>query len=211
MADYKQITSFIRKWEGGLSKSKTDTASSYPVPDGSGNHTNKGITWKTFESLAPKLGYKATPQLFYAMPDDIWGKIFKQGYWDVIRGDEIKSQAIAETLIDFAWNAGPGRAVQQLQKYLGLPVTFRMDNVTLLRINNANEQALHEGFSERKKAWYKGLKNQQANQAGWKKRLDDLYTVTKEKLGKLGNGKTILLVGLGFGMLMLGISYLNSK
>ena len=91
MADYRQITGWIKKWEGGLSKSKSDYASKFPVPDGSSYHTNEGVTWKTFETLAPKLSYSATPQLFYAMPDDVWGKIFKYGYWDVI--SEMRSRA----------------------------------------------------------------------------------------------------------------------
>jgi len=213
MADHRQITSFIRKWEGGLSKSKNDSASADPVPDGSGYHTNKGITWRTFKSLAPKLGYIATPNLFYAMPDEIWDKIFKYGYWNVIRGDEIKSQAVADTLVDYAWNAGPGRAIQQLQKYLGLPQNNRMDNATLAAVNRANEQALHEGFSKYKEAWYKSL-HQSANEAGWMNRLDDLYAVTRKKLADLGANKTVLMlvgVGIGFGALLLTINYLSSK
>jgi len=213
MADHRQITSFIRKWEGGLSKSKKDSASADPVPDGSGYHTNKGITWKTFKSLAPKLGYIATPKLFYGMPDEIWDKIFKYGYWNVIRGDEIKSQAVADTLVDYAWNAGPGRAIQQLQKYLGLPQNNRMDNATLAAVNRANEQALHEGFSKYKEAWYKSL-HQSANEAGWMNRLDDLYAVTRKKLADLGANKTVLMlvgVGIGFGALLLTINYLSSK
>ena len=212
MADYRQITGWIKKWEGGLSKSKSDYASKFPVPDGSGYHTNEGVTWKTFETLAPKLSYSATPQLFYAMPDDVWGKIFKYGFWDVTRGDEIKSQAIAETLADWAWASGSGIAILQLQGLLFLQTqlaairaqalaekrslsqllsaqlhkvgvtSYAMDNKTLSTLNSADEKTFHETFSYYKQDWYLSLPGQQANYAGWKNRLGDLYNVTQQKL-----------------------------
>jgi lysozyme family protein len=202
MADYKQVTDWIKKWEGGKSKATTDSAKSFPVPDGSGYHTNKGVTWKTFTSLAPKLGYVATPALFYAMPDSVWDKIFRNGYWNVIRGDEIKSQAIAETLVDFAWGAGPGRAIQQLQKYLKLPQTYKMDAKTLHVVNTANEKQLHEGFSNAKAAYYLSLPNQQANYNGWRNRLTDLYNTTVKKLGK---GAVLSIAGIVAGSVTLGL------
>jgi hypothetical protein len=41
---------YILKWEGGLSKHPRDSAARHPLPDGSGYHTNKGITWRVFRS-----------------------------------------------------------------------------------------------------------------------------------------------------------------
>lgn len=201
MADYKQMVSWIKKWEGGLSKATTDSASKDPVPDGSGYHTNKGVTWTTFKSLASKLGYDATPALFYKMPDDIWGKIFKIGYWDPIAGDNIKSQAIAETMADWAWGAGPGTAVKNLKKYLGVTQTTTMDSATLALVNSKDEQSFLKGLSDYKKNWYLTLPNQQANYAGWANRLNDLYKVTLGKIGtagKIGIIAIIALVGIGF-------------
>ena len=187
MADYTKMISWIKKWEGGLSKAKTDSASSYPVPDGSGYHTNKGVTWKSFEALAPKLGYTATPALFYKMPDDIWGRIFKVGYWDPINGDNIKSQAIAETLADWAWGAGPGTAIKKLKEFLGLPSSYTMDAATLAKVNAPapNEKDFLKRLSDYKLKWYTSLPGQSANYSGWTNRLNDLYKTT---LGKVGTG-----------------------
>ena len=42
---------YILKWEGGLSKHPRDSAARHPLPDGSGYHTNKGITWRVFRSI----------------------------------------------------------------------------------------------------------------------------------------------------------------
>jgi lysozyme family protein len=97
MANFNQVNlKYIKRWEGGLSKDPKDKASAFPVPDGSGHHTNKGVTWATFTGLASEVGYKATPQLFYNMPDNIWLAIYKIGYWNPVQGDKINSQGIAE-------------------------------------------------------------------------------------------------------------------
>lgn len=212
MADYKQIVPWIKKWEGGLSKATTDSASSYPVPDGSGYHTNKGVTWRTFESLGSKLGYTPTPALFYQMPDDIWGKIFKQGYWDPIGGDKINSQGIAETIADWGWGAGPGTAVKNVKKYLGVAQTTTMDTATINLINSKNEKQLHDGLSAFKKNWYLTLPNQSANYNGWANRLNDLYKVTVGKIGTAGAiGILGVLVAFSIGLLIFSTSTSEKK
>jgi len=118
MANYRLIIPHILQSEGGLSKNPNDNASAYPVPDGSGYHTNKGVTWKTFVDLASKIGYTATPKLFYAMPSDIWGKIYKLGYWDQFRGDTIQAQAVANMFADGFWIGGGAKQVKAVQTFL---------------------------------------------------------------------------------------------
>ena len=112
MADYKIVVPHILKSEGGLSKNPNDNASAYPVPDGSGYHTNKGVTWLTFVNLAPKIGYAVSPKLFYEMPSDLWGQIFKQGYWNQFLGDTISAQAVANMFADGFWIGGGSKQVK---------------------------------------------------------------------------------------------------
>jgi len=47
MADINKVNfDYIKRWEGGLSKHPKDPAAKYPVPDGSGYHTNiGGVLW----------------------------------------------------------------------------------------------------------------------------------------------------------------------
>jgi len=113
MAVYTKIVSFIKAKEGGLSSTTTDTASKNPSNCGKGSnglpyHTNKGVTWSTFKGLSSKLGYSASCDNFVKMPDDIWGKIYKDGYWNPMQGDRIKNQAIANTFVEMAWGSGVG-------------------------------------------------------------------------------------------------------
>lgn len=176
MADWTKIVANIRKEEGGLSRAQSDSARYNPVPDGSGYHTNKGIQWKTFKDSASIIGYDPTPKLFYDMPDHIWNAIFKRVYWDAIGGDHIKSQAIANTLADFAWGAGPYAAGLTVQKVLGFKGKD-LDGIiglkkTVPAINQAKEKVLFDKLTQAKKAYYLSLPGQQANYIGWSNRLD---------------------------------------
>jgi hypothetical protein len=70
---------YILKWEGGLSKHPRDSAARHPVPDGSGYHTNKGITWRVFRSI-----YGSSQDAvvrFYRMTHDDFRGIYKL-YWN---------------------------------------------------------------------------------------------------------------------------------
>lgn len=154
MAKFETAIPIIKKTEGGLSKDPNDNAAKFPVPDGSGFHTNKGITWQTFTSLAPTLGYIATPKLFYEMPEALWRTIYKRAYWDAVRGDEIKSIGIAIYLVDFAFNSGPGNAVRVLQRVLNesfgnkLVVDGAIGPLTIAATNAANERNLLSAYHQ---------------------------------------------------------------
>lgn len=179
MADYKNIIPFILEAEGGLSKSKADTASNDPVPDGSGHHTNKGITWTTFKNSAPKCGFIASPELFYSMPDYVWEMIFKKRYWDKIMGDQLKFQSIADTWVDWAWGSGPGTAIYKMQEFLSIPADHIMGPMTLLAVNGReDEKIFNDEFSAYKLKWYLSLPHQDANYKGWEARLTKLHGLT---------------------------------
>lgn len=197
MADYKVPIPFIRKVEGGLSKAQTDSARFDPVPDGSGYHTNKGITWGTFKTLAPVIGYSATPKLFYEMPDWLWEKIFKVGYWDQVGGDYIKSQAIANTLADYAWGTGPGTAARRIQKLVGVKPDGRIGPASIKAINKRKEKELFEALVLDKKNFYLTLPGQQANYKSWSNRL---------KQEEEFNSKLIVAVGVSLVGIVAGIT-----
>jgi hypothetical protein len=55
---------YIKKWEGGLSKDSRDQAAKDPVPDGSGYHTNIGITWQKAAILQPRSCFIKCQKIF---------------------------------------------------------------------------------------------------------------------------------------------------
>lgn len=79
---YDNLVSFIKQKEGGLSNDPTDSASKYPSPTPEKYHTNKGVTYKTFVDSSSSLNYLPTAENFINLSNDIWGRIFKQKYYN---------------------------------------------------------------------------------------------------------------------------------
>src|SRR5581483_3916516 len=65
----------------------------------------------------PLLGIEPTPDNLRCLTDAQAGVIYKQHYWDRIRGDEIELQELANIVCDFFVNAG-AHATVLLQKIL---------------------------------------------------------------------------------------------
>src|SRR5262249_27514414 len=114
---------------------------------------------------------------------------------------KIISQSIAETMADWAWGAGPGTAVKNLKKFLGVTQTTSMDNATLALVNSKDQKTFLKDLSDYKLNWYTTLPGQSANYAGWRNRLNDLYKVT---LGKIGTAGAIGIIGI---IALMGIGF----
>jgi hypothetical protein len=195
MAVYTKIVTFIKSKEGELSSATTDTASSNPSNCGKGSngkpyHTNKGITWSTFKGLSSKLGYSATCDNFIKMPDNIWGKIYKEGYWNPIQGDRIKNQAIANTFLEMAWGSGVGSntstkgTIAYLKRFFKSKYNKDFDTITQIvdYVNKLNDEGkspeLFEKLYDFRKSLYASF-NQPSNLKGWINRLDAFYLLNK--------------------------------
>ena len=195
MAVYTKIVSFIKTKEGGLSSATTDTASNSPSNCGNGSngkpyHTNKGIQWSTFKGLASKLGYSATCDNFLKMPDDIWGKIYKDGFWNPMQGDRIQNQAIANTFVEMAWGSGVGSntstkgAIAYLKNFFKSKYNKSFSNITQIvdYVNELDDSGqtpqLFEKLYDFRKSLYTSF-NQPSNLKGWINRLDAFYLLNK--------------------------------
>lgn len=182
MADFKRIIPLIKVKEGGLSKDPKDNAARRPVPDGSGNHTNKGITWGTFVDNAKALGYQPTTALFYQMPDNVWERIFKRLYWDAINGDNINSLGVAFAMTDFAFNSGPGNAARVMQQTLKHNFNFRLKEygvigpVSTNAINTTNAKDLLNAYHNARVAFImQSNRIDESLKRGLVRRATDIY------------------------------------
>ena len=117
--NYMNIVPFFIKWEGGLSRNQFDSAKSYPCPTPykgeKGYHTNKGVTYATW---VDKFG-RDKDERFLNMNDEDWGVIFKEKYWDKVKGDQMPAQFVADVLVSWAWGSGAVTAIKQMQRHLG--------------------------------------------------------------------------------------------
>jgi len=205
MANAAAVIPFIKRWEGGLSKAKTDKASLDPVPDGTGYHTNKGITWAVW--LTEFGAGKQSIKDFYAMPDNLWSKIYIKYFWSQIKGNDINSQRIADILANWAWGSGPYRPSVALQKILGVTADGVIGPQTIAKLNKANEPEVFSKLKAANIAFFDNLSKQPdyaANRTGWFNRLNDFYdnylksTVTTVKKNYKPIVVSLILLGVGY-------------
>lgn len=95
---------FMVRFEGGYVNDPADP----------GGETNRGVTWRTFVSLAPKLGYKPTRKLFLSMPNELHRKIARY-FWDTY-GKGLKNECLRWWIVEFRW--GSGGAIWWIQQKL---------------------------------------------------------------------------------------------
>jgi lysozyme family protein len=215
------LISYIKKAEGGLSRATTDTASKKPSPyvykGVTGWHTNKGVKWETFEFLAPSAGYEVTADNFLNMPDSVWGKIFKIGYWDELKCSEYQSQAIANAVGDWAWASGAGGARSALKRYLLTKGITAKDSRAIAAAFNIlvakdGEKKVYNDLINERIRFFKAL-NQPANEKGWINRMEKLRALGSEILKDLAGSEIVKDLGkspAGIGGIMLiGIAFLT--
>jgi len=170
---------YILRWEGGLSKHERDSASRHAVPDGSGYHTNKGVTWRVFASI---YGTSNTAiSRFYEMTHEDFKGIYKL-YWNGVKADLIQSQVLGEYVTDFAWGSGVAGASRQVQKWLNtqgykMAVDGKIGNQTVTAINHLiktkGEKAAFESLNAHRRHFLSGLKDFDVFGKGWYNRLND--------------------------------------
>ncbi len=217
MADYKSAIPYIQKAEGGLSRSLTDTASQNPSPytynGQTGWHTNRGIQWTTFKSLAPKGGYEVSENNFIRMSDAIWLAIYRVGFWDVMMGDRYTSQPIANAVVDWGWASGTGDrgAKGALIRYLKTKGITANGYQTIADgfnelVKRQGEKKVFNDLVDERKRFFKSL-NQPANEKGWLARMEELRD---QGLSILGSGLEYAKKNIATTiMLILGISALT--
>ncbi len=98
--------------------------------------------------------------------------IYKRDYWDRVRGDDLKSQMIAENLFDTAVNMGVRTASRLTQTMLEItPADGIIGSGSLGIINQQNEKEFLVHFTLAKIAYYASLCNKDRTQSkfllGW--------------------------------------------
>lgn len=175
-----KYVSFTKKWEGGLSRDKSDSASSYPCPTAyqgkNGWHTNVGITYATWVEF---YGHDNDAE-FFNMTTENWFRIFKKGYWDSVRGDDFYSQNIAIIVTGMAWGSGTRQAVKSLQVAINhCGVHCAIDGVigrqTLACANSIDPRKLFDAIADERERFFYAIgtgKNAKFLN-GWLNRLKD--------------------------------------
>ncbi len=168
MANHKQLVPFILKWEGGFVND----------PDDAGGATYKGVTYETYKAYCRKKGYPVpTVSMLAKMPQAHWEEIFKTMYWDRWRADEIKSQSIANILVDWVWASGAW-GIRKPQELVGVLPDGIVGAKTLAAVNSKNPQELFEQIKAMRVQFIDDIcRRRPANKKfkrGWLNRINDL-------------------------------------
>lgn len=166
MADYRDLLPIIKKWEGGYINDPAD----------SGGATNKGVTLATFRQF---YGKDKTAEDLKKLTDAQWLYIFLNGYWDKMKASQIKNQAIANIVVDWAWASGPGTATKCVQDILGVDVDGIVGPKTLQAINTAPQNSLFDKIKSARIKFVERLAELRPKDkkflTGWKNRINSFF------------------------------------
>ena len=125
MAKIEKLIPFILKWEGGFVNDPADL----------GGATNKGVTIGTFTQFCKSKDRPApSVQDLKNISDSDWKEIIKSLYWDRWKADDIKSQSVANILVDWVWASGV-HGIKRPQRILGVTADGLVGSKTITALN----------------------------------------------------------------------------
>lgn len=157
--NYTACLAAVLKYEGGYSDHPRDP----------GGATMKGITQAVYDDWRKKRGLPTQPVRQIAQSEV--EAIYRQNYWDVIKGDDLPS-GLDLALFDYAVNSGPNRAVKHLQAVLGLTQDGVMGPATLAAAQK-NPDAW-KALCDRRLSFLRSLSTWSVFGAGWGNRVSDV-------------------------------------
>lgn len=161
MAKAELLIPKILRWEGGLVND----------PDDAGGATNKGVTLATFRKF---YGADATVAQLKKITDEQWLHIFKVGYWDKFKADDITDQSVANMCVDWLYNSGIA-AIKRVQKIVGVVDDGIVGPKTIAAINAKEAQPLFYQIRAARIAFVETIARNKPSQRkflqGWKNRI----------------------------------------
>lgn len=135
-------------------------------PRDPGGATNKGITIGTFRQYRPR----ATVADLKAISDADVAMIYRKGYWDAVRGDDLPS-GLDLVAFDAAVNSGPRRGAQWLQRALGVADDGKIGPVTIAVAQASEPMSIISRALDIRLAFLKSLSHWDDFGRGWSARV----------------------------------------
>lgn len=131
-------------------------------PDDPGGETYKGVSrknwpkWEGWMYVDNMKNHKDFPEILDKNGTlQVFVKDFyKKNFWDKLKAEEIKPQAVADSVFDFAVNAGIGNCVKYMQEIISAKVDGFVGAETLFLLNNWNEEYFLAAFNNAKARHY---------------------------------------------------------
>ena len=152
-------------------------------PKDPGGATMKGVTLQTYSEF---LGRPATKDELRKIPDDHLLAIYRKGYWDKVKGDELSaiSPGLAACVFDFAVNSGPGRAAKALQGLCGAVTDGAIGANTLKQVKAWVEmlgpQKAVDAYQAYRQHYLESLDTFATFGKGWTRRITEMTAFGKD-------------------------------
>ena len=159
-ANFFKSLEMVLHHEGGFVDHKDDP----------GGATNKGITHKTYADFLGR-PLEDVSELKNISEEHVQ-LIYKNGYWDKIKGDELPS-GVDFCVFDWAVNSGPGRAAKALQKIVMVSQDGAIGPKTLIAVSEMTPTEIIENMTKQRIEFYKGLNTFDTFGRGWLRRAKE--------------------------------------
>lgn len=168
MARIDILAPFILSWEGGFCNHPNDR----------GGATNKGVTiatWKAQGYDKDGDGDIDVADLKLITDEDAVNVVMKPHYWNRWKADQIKSQSVANILVDWVWGSGK-HGITEVQKLLGVTADGIVGAKTLAALNAQEPKLLFARIKKVRVAFLQGIVRRRPSQKvfinGWLRRLN---------------------------------------
>lgn len=155
--NYPQALKQVLKYEGGFSDHKDDP----------GGPTNKGITQAVYDAWQKKNGLPT--QSVRNISDAAVAAIYRQEYWDRIRGDDLPD-GVDFAVFDYAVNSGVSRAAKTLQSVVGVAQDGQIGPQTI----QAAKDYVAMAVTNKRLAFMQSLSIWSTFGKGWSARIADV-------------------------------------
>ncbi len=156
--NYRLIQEWIGLSEGGYVNHPKDP----------GGATDRGITQRTYDAWNRRMG-QATRSVRGISKSEA-EQIIEFQYMDTVRADILPS-GLDYAMADYSVNSGPGRAVRDLQRALGVKADGVIGVETLAAIGAADTQDVILDLCRRRMMFLRGLRHWNTFKIGWTRRV----------------------------------------
>lgn len=163
----------LMRTEGGVSDR--------PLSEDPGGLTNLGITHKTYDAWRASKGEPL--RSVREITRDEAAAIAREEYWDAVRADQLPV-GVDVVVADYAFNSGPGRAAEDLQRVLGITADGIVGAQTIAAAKLMKPRDIIIGVSDRRLAYMKTLTNWAKN-GGWPKRVNRVMLEALADIGEV--------------------------
>lgn len=143
MADFEKAIPIILKWEGGWVND----------PDDPGGATNRGIIFTLYKQYCLSMGLPPTIDGLKGLTEDQAKFIYRENFWNRMKGDLIKDQQLATIIFDGYVNMG-NRTLKMWQQCAGVDIDGVIGENTLSVTNMASARTLFSCIKDHRTMYY---------------------------------------------------------